>query len=83
MPSPNLQAALIGAKIEDIIAEDFRRREAEASDARRYNILKVATPTQFRQIWDRMVQGEKFDALVDELGKVQAEQGKAGKGRAA
>jgi hypothetical protein len=42
-------------------------------DERRYVVLKCATPTQFRQIWDRMLQGENFDALVDELGRIQEE----------
>ena len=41
--------------------------------ARRYDILKYATPTQFSQMWDRMIRGENFDALVDELGRVQDE----------
>ena len=51
--------------------------------ARLYDIICVATPTQFTQIWDRMVRGEKFDQLVEELGRVQAEWDRARKGDAA
>lgn len=72
-PQNTFTGAIFAAQIEDAIAEDFRRREAEAAKARRYDILSVATPTQFGNIWDRMVKGENFDTLVDELGKVQAE----------
>lgn len=85
MPFPHnaqsLTGALLAARIEDAIAEDFRRREAEAAKARRYDILSVATPTQFGNIWDRMVKGENFDKLVDELGKVQAEWSRQEKAR--
>lgn len=87
MPLPHIPNPLSGpylaAQIEDAIAEDFRRREAVGAKARRYDILSVATPTQFQGIWDRMVKGENFDALVDELGKVQAEMEKARLGRSA
>lgn len=82
-PQNTFTGAIFAAQIEDAIAADFRQREAEATKARRYDILSVATPTQFQGIWDRMVKGENFDTLVDELGKVQAEMEKARKGRAA
>ena len=49
--------------------------------ARSLDILSVATPTQFGNIWDRMVKGENFDKLVDELGKVQAEWSRQEKAR--
>lgn len=85
MPFPHnaqsLSGALLAAKIEDAFAEDFRRREVVGAKARRYDILSVATPTQFQSIWDRMVKGENFNSLVDELGKVQAEMEKARLGR--
>ena len=51
---------------DDGMADTIRR-------AKLYDIISVATPTQFTQIWDRMVKGENFDKLVEELGKVQAE----------
>jgi len=44
--------------------------------ANRYEILRCATPTQFRQIWDQCLVGGDFDALVDDLGQVQAEYGR-------
>ena len=81
MPKPNMTSFLC-AQIEDSIAEDFRKQEREDEKARRYDIISVATPTQFTQIWDRMCRGENFDKLVDELGKIQTEQDRAGKGRA-
>ena len=40
---------------------------------KRLRVLECATPTQFGQIWDRTLKGEKFTALVDELGLVQDE----------
>ena len=55
------------------VAVDMNACQAIYTKARRYEILSVATPTQFGQIWDRMVRGENFDRLVDELGQVQAE----------
>ena len=82
IPNP-LSGALLAAQIEDAFAVDFRQREAVGAKARRYDILSVATPTQFQCIWDRMVKGENFDTLVDELGKVQAEMEKARLGRSA
>lgn len=51
---------------DDGMADTIRR-------AKLYDILSVATPTQFTQIWDRMVKGENFDKLVEELGRVQTE----------
>jgi hypothetical protein len=55
-------------------------QRANAADQQRkvlrYEILRCATPTQFRQIWDQCLVGGNFDSLVDELGQIQAEYGR-------
>lgn len=69
MPEDLLEA-LFNSLDEDDNAPDCR----ECLKAKeRFRVLECATPTQFVQIWDRTLKGEKFTALVDELGKVQNE----------
>lgn len=73
-----LLEALLNSLGEDDNAPDCR----ECLKAKkRLRVLECATPTQFGQIWDRTLKGEKFTALVDELGRIQDELDKAFKAK--
>lgn len=70
----DIPAGLLGAIFESLTDDDHAEDCRECLKAKhRLDVLACATPTQFGQIWDRTLRGEKFEALVDELGKIQAE----------
>ena len=68
-----LLEALFRSMREDLASEKEENCEECLTAVKRLHVLECATPTQFGQIWDRTLKGEKFTALVDELGRVQDE----------
>ena len=50
-----------------------RAIESVCAAAARYEALRVITPRQFGDLYDRDMRGEDFDAMVDELVKARAE----------
>lgn len=89
---PQIKIRLSEHTMPESILEDllkaFGEDEDEGPDCRgcleakrRFRVLECATPTQFIQIWDRTLKGEKFADLVDELGRVQDELDKAFKAK--
>ncbi len=66
--------SVIESLIKSLEEEERADRCRECLEAaKRVHILAAATPTQFGQIWDRTLKGEKFEDLVDELGRIQEE----------
>ena len=68
-----LLEALFKSLEEDMKQDKEENCEECLKAIKRLRVLECATPTQFGQIWDRTLKGEKFTALVDELGRVQDE----------
>lgn len=73
MAPEGLLEALFRSMREDLASEKDENCEECLKAVKRLRVLECATPTQFGQIWDRTLKGEKFTALVDELGRIQDE----------